>query len=65
LCFEYEEDGVLDKDRRMDNVHKHNICTNVPLSQTLDMNISSSAPASQLRLVHVVILPMAVKDEDL
>jgi hypothetical protein len=24
----------LDKDRTMDNVQKHNICTNVPSSQT-------------------------------
>jgi hypothetical protein len=25
---------ILDKDRMMDNVQKHNICTNVPSSQT-------------------------------
>jgi hypothetical protein len=25
-----KQDGVLDKDRTMDNVQKHNICTNVP-----------------------------------
>jgi hypothetical protein len=30
----YEQDGVLDKERTMDNVQKHNICTNAPSSQT-------------------------------
>jgi hypothetical protein len=29
-----KEDGVLDKDRTMDNVQKNNIRTNVPSSQT-------------------------------
>jgi hypothetical protein len=29
-----KQDGVLDKDRAMDNNQKHNICTNVPSSQT-------------------------------
>jgi hypothetical protein len=29
-----EQDGSLDKDNMMHNVQKHNICTNVPLSQT-------------------------------
>jgi hypothetical protein len=32
--LKYKQDGVLDADRTMDNVHKHNICINVPLSQT-------------------------------
>jgi hypothetical protein len=27
-------DGVLNKDKAMDNVEKHNVCTNVPSSQT-------------------------------
>jgi hypothetical protein len=27
----------LDKDRAMDNVQKHNICTNIPSSQILDL----------------------------
>jgi hypothetical protein len=31
IVLEYKQDGVLDKDRMMDNVQKHNICTNVPL----------------------------------
>jgi hypothetical protein len=31
----------------------------------LDNNIYSSVAASQLRLVHKVILPLAVKDQDL
>jgi hypothetical protein len=30
----YKQDGVLDKDRMMDNVQKQNICGNVPSSQT-------------------------------
>jgi hypothetical protein len=29
-----KQDGFLDKDRTMDNVQKHNNCTNVPSSQT-------------------------------
>jgi hypothetical protein len=29
-----KENGVLDKNRIMDNVLKHNICINVPSSQT-------------------------------
>jgi hypothetical protein len=29
-----KQDGVLDKDKTMDNVQKHSICTNVPSSQT-------------------------------
>jgi hypothetical protein len=28
------QDGALDKNRTMDNIQKHNICTNVPSSQT-------------------------------
>jgi hypothetical protein len=31
--LKYKQDGVLDKDRRMNNAQKH-ICTNVPSSQT-------------------------------
>jgi hypothetical protein len=34
--LKYKEDGVLDKNRTMDNVQKHNIFSNVPLSQNLD-----------------------------
>jgi hypothetical protein len=30
-----KEDGVLDQDKTMANVQEHNICTNVPSSQTL------------------------------
>jgi hypothetical protein len=32
--LKYQEDGALDENRTMDNVQKHNICTNVPSSQT-------------------------------
>jgi hypothetical protein len=35
------QDGDLDKDRTMDNVQEHNICTYVPSSQNLDLNSSS------------------------
>jgi hypothetical protein len=27
----------LDKDEKMENVQKHNICTNIPSSQVLDV----------------------------
>jgi hypothetical protein len=30
--FKYKEEGVLNEDRAMDNVQKHNISTNVPSS---------------------------------
>jgi hypothetical protein len=30
VVLKYKQDGVLDKNRMMDNVQKHNICTNVP-----------------------------------
>jgi hypothetical protein len=32
--FKYKEDSALGKNRTMDSVQKHNICTNVPSSQT-------------------------------
>jgi hypothetical protein len=32
--LKYKQDGVLDKNRTMDNVQKHNTYTNVPPSQT-------------------------------
>jgi hypothetical protein len=32
--LKYNQDGVLDKNRTMDNVQKHNICTNLTSSQT-------------------------------
>jgi hypothetical protein len=32
--LKYKQDGVLNKNRTMDNAKKYNICTNVPLSQT-------------------------------
>jgi hypothetical protein len=32
--LKYKQDGVLDKNRAMDNVQKHNSCINVPSSQT-------------------------------
>jgi hypothetical protein len=32
--LKYIQDGVLDKNRTMANVQKHNICTDVPSSQT-------------------------------
>jgi hypothetical protein len=35
-----KQDGGLDKDKMMDNVQKHNICTNVPLSQTFRSYLS-------------------------
>jgi hypothetical protein len=28
VVFKYKQDGVLDKNRTMDNVQKHNICIN-------------------------------------
>jgi hypothetical protein len=31
--LENKQDSVLDIDRKMKNVHKHNICTNIPSSQ--------------------------------
>jgi hypothetical protein len=39
----------LDKDRTMDNVQKHNICTNVPLVQTLDLINCSLIGLTQLQ----------------
>jgi hypothetical protein len=35
-----KQDGVLDQDKTMDNVQKHNICTHVPSSQILDLSVS-------------------------
>jgi hypothetical protein len=32
--LKYKQEDVLDKNRTTDNVQKHNICTNVPSSQT-------------------------------
>jgi hypothetical protein len=28
ICFQQKQDGVLDKNTTMDNVQKHNTCTN-------------------------------------
>jgi hypothetical protein len=33
--LENKQDGVLDKEKTMDNVQKRNVCTNVPSSRTL------------------------------
>jgi hypothetical protein len=34
VVLKYVQDDIVDNDRTMDNVQKHNICTNVPSSQT-------------------------------
>jgi hypothetical protein len=34
LCFKYKQDGVLNRNRMMDNVQKHNLSKNVLPSQT-------------------------------
>jgi hypothetical protein len=41
LYLKHRPVAVLDEEKTMDNVQKHNICTNVPSSQILDrMSIS-------------------------
>jgi hypothetical protein len=42
--LKYKHDGVLGKNRTMDNVQKPNICTNVPSSQTFFFFTGSTAP---------------------
>jgi hypothetical protein len=34
FVFKYKQNRVLDKNRKMDNAQKHNVCTNVLSSQT-------------------------------
>jgi hypothetical protein len=57
------QDGVLDKDKTMDNVQKHNICTNVLLSQTfrsylpyIDLVNEGDTHATDVVLVHIAAI---------
>jgi hypothetical protein len=46
--FKNKQDGFLDTDMTMDNVQKHNICTNVPSSQTFRSYSSTSVSKANL-----------------
>jgi hypothetical protein len=54
LCFV----NILDKDETMDNVQEHNMCTNLPSSQTLRLYLIS---VNTLSLSLSLSLSMAVQ----
>jgi hypothetical protein len=64
LCiFKYKQDGVLDKNRTMDNAQKHNICTE---ASNFDDHDIKQKPSYDIIVPAVVFLctTMADRNED-